>query len=137
MNEHDRVLDAFRNCITEPKCKDCPWDECDTLNNRCAEIPIDLALAVMRELVAQEPRVMTLEEAQGEDEVWFEFRPSNVGRYADCYMHDTGDRTRVYFTGKSVMSLFENADYGTTWRCWTAKPTEEQRKEVKWDEDQC
>jgi len=55
MNDRDRIIDAFRNCITEPKCKDCPWDECAMLNNRCVEIPIDLALAVMRELVAQEP----------------------------------------------------------------------------------
>lgn len=54
MTENDRVFDAFRNCITEPKCKDCPWTECDTLKNRIVEIPIDLALAVMRMLKAQE-----------------------------------------------------------------------------------
>lgn len=55
MTENDRVFDAFRNCITEPKCKDCPWTECDKLKNRRVEIPIDLALAVMRMLKAQEP----------------------------------------------------------------------------------
>ena len=55
MTERDRVLDAFRNCITEPKCKGCPWTECKTLGNATIEIPRDLALAVMRELVAQEP----------------------------------------------------------------------------------
>lgn len=55
MTERDRIIDAFRNCITIPKCKDCPWNECDTLNNRCIEIPADLALAVMRELAAQKP----------------------------------------------------------------------------------
>lgn len=55
MNEQDRIFDAFRNCITEPKCRDCPWTECDTLKNRVVEIPIDLALAVMRMLEAQEP----------------------------------------------------------------------------------
>ena len=54
MTEQDRVFDAFRNCITEPKCKDCPWTECDKLKNRRVEIPIDLALAVMRRLKAQE-----------------------------------------------------------------------------------
>ena len=53
MTEHDRILDAFRNCITEPKCKDCPWTECEELDNRKIKIPADLALAVMRELVAQ------------------------------------------------------------------------------------
>ena len=55
MTESGRVFDAFRNCITEPKCRDCPWTECDTLKNRVVEIPIDLALAVMRMLKAQEP----------------------------------------------------------------------------------
>lgn len=55
MTERDRVLDAFRNCITEPKYKDCPWTECETIDNGTIEIPRDLALAVMRELVVQEP----------------------------------------------------------------------------------
>ena len=81
----------------------------------------------------REPRVMTLEEAQGDDEVWFEFRPSNVGRYADCYMSESGLRTCVYFTGKSVMSLFENSEYGKTWRCWTSRPTDAQREATPWN----
>ncbi len=55
MTERDRVLEAYRNCISEPKCKGCPWTECKTLGNATIEIPRDLALAVMRELVAQEP----------------------------------------------------------------------------------
>lgn len=25
--------------------------------------------------------------------------------------------------------------YGKTWRCWPRKPTEEERKEAKWDDD--
>lgn len=25
MHDIDRVIDAFRNCITEPQCRDCPW----------------------------------------------------------------------------------------------------------------
>lgn len=29
------------------------------------------------------------------------------------------------------MKLYENK-YGKTWRCWTIKPTEEERKKVKW-----
>lgn len=55
--EHDRIIDAFRNCITEPKCKDCPWTECSTLNSGSVEIPRDLALAVMRELEDPEETV--------------------------------------------------------------------------------
>ena len=35
-----------------------------------------------------------------------------------------------------VLDGFEGlrtAVYGKTWRCWTERPTEEQRKAVKWD----
>lgn len=28
----------------------------------------------------------------------------------------------------------DSENYGKTWRCWTAKPTDEQRKAVKWDD---
>ena len=47
----DKVLDAFRNCISEPKCKDCPWEACEEFNNKKVSIPADLALAVDRMLV--------------------------------------------------------------------------------------
>lgn len=30
-------------------------------------------------------------------------------------------------------ALYEET-YGISWRCWTARPTDEQRKTVKWDE---
>ena len=44
--EMDRVLEAFRNCITEPKCRDCPWEECEKFENKKVKIPVDLALSV-------------------------------------------------------------------------------------------
>ena len=55
MSDREKVIDAFRNCITEPKCRDCPWDECDTLSNGMVEIPKDLALEVMKLLVVHVP----------------------------------------------------------------------------------
>ncbi len=48
MTEHERIFDAFRNCITDGKCKECPWTECKKLNNKRVDIPIDLCLAVLR-----------------------------------------------------------------------------------------
>lgn len=51
--EKERVLDAFQSCISEPKCRDCPWKECKELDNRKIEIPVDLALAIDWLLVSQ------------------------------------------------------------------------------------
>ena len=134
MTEHDRVLDAFRNCITEPKCKDCPWTECSTMDNGNAEIPRDLALAVMRELVAQEPRVMTLEEvkaAAGHD-VWLELS----GNIAD----DVLFATTIEGCGtKGLCTRYESLNYSAYgirpygWRCWTSRPDEKRREETPWN----
>lgn len=46
MIDEAKVADAFRNCITEPKCKDCPWESCERFNHKHIEIPADLALEV-------------------------------------------------------------------------------------------
>lgn len=125
MTEHDRVLDAFRNCITEPKCKDCPWTECITLDNGNVEIPRDLALAVMRELVAQEPRVMTpqdfdgnpMKDQYGNLPCWLESRDPLVASNWCRWNEDDFIRP--------IMML--------NFRPWTSRPTEEQRQAVKWD----
>ena len=49
-----KVFDAFRNCITEPKCKDCPWEQCEQFNQKKVEIPFTLALDVLNLLKEQE-----------------------------------------------------------------------------------
>ena len=56
----DRVFDAFRNCISEPKCRNCPWKECEEMGNKKVEIPADLALAVMNRLKEQEDKIYEL-----------------------------------------------------------------------------
>lgn len=28
-NLHEKVLSALKNCVDNPKCRDCPWEECE------------------------------------------------------------------------------------------------------------
>lgn len=138
MTERDRVLDAFRNCITEPKCKDCPWTECETIGNSTIEIPRDLALAVMRKLVAQEPRVMTLEEVKqfvfGAPYIIETNEPDNESRMMYGLYSHQGLEGNFDFAVTDMRKRLFDIDYGKTWRCWTSRPTYEQRKAVKWDD---
>lgn len=55
MPDREKVFDAFRNCITEPKCKDCPWEQCEQFNQKKVSIPVTLALDVLNLLKEQEP----------------------------------------------------------------------------------
>ena len=101
---------------------------------------VDLSIEDAREILGAlrrcEPRVLTVEEIRsGAVEVaWIEdadkaevipgiwFRLSNEGEdeAVDIHIQDgfVGARLEVY---------------GKLWRCWSARPTEEQRKAVAWD----
>lgn len=85
-------------------------------------------------LEVREPRVMTLEEVKRLD--------------SDCYylesMRSPGKELRevvgayglTCVTWPSITwarQTMGDSGYGKTWRCWTARPTDEQREAVKWE----
>ena len=133
MTERDRVFDAFRNCITEPKCKDCPWTECETIGNGNIEIPRDLALAVMRELAAQEPRVMTRAEALAADYVYLEIK-LHASLPCECCILAVDPDGGILPLHKGFCAYLDGEEYGETWRCWTQRPSEEQRRAELWQQ---
>lgn len=132
MSERDRVIDAFRNCITVPKCRDCPWVECSTLDNGCVEIPRDLALAVMRMLVEQNPHVMAKDEIiHHNGYIWKEFK----GIRAMTVVLIQHGMERIPYKGDYPTKELNWSAYGESWRCWNNEPTEELRKAVAWNDD--
>ena len=133
MPDREKVIRAIEYCLAGCSEK-CPYffsEYClssDGIENK------SLLRDALELLKAQEPRVMTFEEVNGmqwdycyvEDEVMMD----KVQRM----MYGTH---RIHcITWPSIasykMSYGENG-YGKRWRCWTQKPTDEQRKAVKWD----
>ena len=62
MPDREKVFEAFRNCITEPKCRDCPWEQCEQFNQKKVEIPVTLALDVINLLKEKEAVEPTIDE---------------------------------------------------------------------------
>lgn len=95
---------------------------------------IDDALVLLKE---QEPRVLTLEELRSLDGtdhfVWLE----DNGEYDlyDCYAEVTTYQNNVELNtfGREVEFEPDNEEYGKTWRCWSARPSDTQRRAVMWD----
>lgn len=128
MIEREKVIRGLGRCAGID-CTGCPYQRISPCQNKL----VADALALLRE---QEPRVLTVEEIRsGAVEVaWIEdadkaevipgiwFRLSNKGgdEAVDIHIRDgfVGARLEVY---------------GKLWRCWSARPTEEQRKAAKWD----
>ena len=129
------------------------------MNDPDALAYIEEVKTVLKQAKAQEPRLMTLEEVKEigrfefdntdrskETVVWFEKRNGNAfngwlapSRIEYCYHPEYGDDEYCdsviqYVSGSEVTSRLHCGVYGKYWRCWSARPTDEQREKVKWDE---
>lgn len=125
--------ETMEQCI-KTKCVICPHCEhCDVDEN-----------GLLKE---QEPRVLTTEELFNMEHkgVYLERRnsrlyytePSIVLR-TEVSMPSLGGKKYVLMRENKLSDPHWACDYNKAindgWRCWTLKPTEEQRKEVKWDD---
>lgn len=132
------VLRCFKDqCLSGTLCN----KECDYCKPADEFSYCDFATAIddsVELLKLHEPRVMSLEEARSamknNDIVWFEIKDKLLS--AGVRIHDAD-----YFemqTGEVLdIADLDNEEYaemyGKEIRAWTSKPTEDQRKEEKWD----
>lgn len=103
----------------------------------------NLKESILTLLKAQEPRVMDAEEvARLTEEIyqwlWIE-EIQNITWNLYCLQAfvyskhpDTGE-FYIFANGYRDIVKLEGDEYGKTWRCWTSRPTDEQRKAVKWN----
>lgn len=127
MADRGKVLRCLEACATG--CEyGCPYEyEGTVVRHECKADLMRDALELLRE---QEPRVLTLEEVLGGDECWFEYINGSCG-YADVYMQD--NKTALIHRTNIRPGEVPITDYMKKWRCWSYRPTEEQRKGVKWN----
>ena len=91
----------------------------------------DDALELLKE---QEPRMLTLEEVRERKpfHLWVEDLETGAQVFPIAYVGglyvDSAEDWSVDPDHRNTPEY-----YGKTWRCWTAKPTYEQRRAVKWE----
>ena len=142
MTDREKVIHALELCRYDPdpgqekkwdhSCLKCPYCTDHTgMGMDCARMYTD-AIALLQE---QEPRVLTLEEVRDEAEYMFlEKRSATWSDLFGCAIRGDWDGYGMdLLLGEDdyIRGMWEN--YGKTWRCWTARPTNEQREAVKWD----
>lgn len=87
------------------------------------------ALALLK---AQEPRVMDFDEVVSGDECWLEAVNGACG-YADCYACTGTGEVQIFRCKYDNPQYITASDYLKTWRCWTQRPTDEQREAAAWE----
>jgi len=134
MPDREKVIKGLECCNTrseEAGCECCPYFS-GLLSVRCV---FELQRDALELLKAQEPRVMTLEEVKAFD--WDYCYLEEERLPGKEYRSVCGDYALTCITWPCVTSMrIQHGDesYGKKWRCWSAKPTEEQRKAVSWNE---
>lgn len=151
MPDLEKVIKGLEMCIKDIECTGCPYEgECfDAIDDRqFGESMMRDALALLKE---QEPRILSLGEAlEGENGleidpcVFVEIKGREdifIGTVNDVshynypnLVFDVGECFRIDRSYSAASKNYLNTDYMKTVRCWTHKPSIEQRKAAKWNE---
>lgn len=88
---------------------------------------------------APEPRVMTLEELKVGVKCWLERHDGELWKARVSVVDKCSDGIHGIFKAYDMIELFGMRvrynyawTYGKTWRCWTSRPTDEQREATPW-----
>lgn len=131
MIDREKVIKGIqieRECVSRDCDRDC--GKCDLVQDRDWLLSMyDDAISLLKE---QEPKLLTIEEITGDGECWFEGINGACG-YADCYMCTGSKEVEVNRISMKPEYVSWN-DFKKKWRCWSYRPTDEQRKAVKWDD---
>lgn len=142
----EKVVNGLECCLHNDH-KNCHYNRDDIKDTVCTTEMMSDALALIRQ---QQERIKELEAAQTAkwmteeyikcclqigEVVWLEWRRENKINPAIYYrlVNNGGDEAAEFHVLDGFIGA-RLACYGTEWRCWTQRPTDEQRKAVKWDE---
>ena len=137
MIDRENVIKGLEHCLHGEECCDdmeCPyfiehWSDSCCLEKCQNNLKAD-ALALLKD---QKPKVMKLEDVKafGWDYCYLEEERLPGKEYRTV----CGDYALTCITWPCITSMriqYGDESYGKKWRCWSAKPTDEQRKAVKW-----
>lgn len=133
MIDRDKVVKGLEYHLKEltvgKTCYECPY--CG--DNPCEIQLIANAIALLKE---QEPRVLTLEEVEDlpYGHVLIETDKNGSLRWLDALLFCKNANFSFDFITLEGRARLLGTEYNREWRCWSAKPSNEQREAVPWTE---
>lgn len=119
-------------CCRRGFCFFCPYNDGIDENVECKQKWADDVLSLLK---AQEPKVVTQEELFTlpiDTPVFIEENNNECGWNVFCGIDEMDD---VCFCGfQASADYYSLKEYNKSWRCWTSRPSEEQRAATPWDE---
>lgn len=138
MTEKEKVMRGLESHANPKTCETCAGEECPYYymggsfpELSCSSFLAADALAFLKE---QEPRVMTLDEVYDLHRGDCMFVEIRDGIECNALMLYACENYYVDFRSADYKIIGKDTSlYQKQWRCWTSRPTEEQRKAVPWE----
>lgn len=125
------IIHNLESCLAI-QCDDC-------IQEHASHYPLDceaydsFVRSAVELLRAQEPRVLTLEEVLSFGAIYMD-EPSNPTCLIMLYCYKVERDYRYIFVDSDGDKIpYPSKEFNKTWRCWSARPTDEQREAVKWE----
>lgn len=134
LTKEELILRQMEICTSSinGKCpNDCPLRQVDFCTRYIIKDALKL-LKLLKTQEVQEPRAITPEEVLKANPVWFETHGLISPAIIDHGESKAGFCVIVF--GADNWNDYPIDQYNKTWRCWTARPTEEEKRAVKWDD---
>jgi len=131
MADREKVIKGLECCILRDPDDHARCSQCSYESSCVNRLKMD-ALSLLK---AQEPRVMNADEivlsAEPSGWLWLEMKNGHCGEAFKAGRTISG---MINFGNgfESLFSSFLPKEYGKTWRCWTSRPTDEQREAIPW-----
>ena len=139
MAELEKAIKGLECCILRDPDDHARCSQCSYESNCVNRLKMD-ALELLK---AQVPRVMPLEELwhmehkpvylERKNSRLYMTEPSIVLKTERCYIPSVGDGY-ILMRENKIHDKYWACDYNKTWRCWTSRPTDEQREAAPWAE---
>lgn len=134
MPDREKILAGLAACLPETEedaeigCPDCPYG-CGQME--VVSVPVTMLEDALALLKVQEPRLLTLAEALAADYVYLEIK-LHASLPCGCCILAVDPDGGILPLHKGFCAYLDGEDYGIDWRCWTSRPTEEQREATPW-----
>ena len=135
MAERKKVIEGLECCVRHfGECESCPYDE-GRGNCGCGKQLYADALTLLE---VQEVRVMTLEEVKRlapDNDVWIEYHELAGWTISAVTVREIDDNGMLCRLQCLTFGFDRYGCYGgdwMAWRCWTSRPTDEQREATPW-----
>ena len=134
MADREKAIKGLECCLKTINGNDgcpieCPY--CEECLGSIRTIFMPMMRDALSLLKAQKPRVMTLKEIVSAECVWIEYATSGNIIIALPWDIELTDDTYNFIGMPNCFVEFRSL-YDQEWRCWTSRPTDEQREKVKW-----